>query len=89
MHVAAYVEQLQNKRSAPTVKQHLACIRMLLDWLETGQVMPANPAHSVRGPRYSETKGVTPALSSEEAAALLTGIDVSTSSTCVTAPSSR
>lgn len=29
VHVAAYVEALQAERSAPTVKQHLACIRML------------------------------------------------------------
>ena len=64
--------------SAPSVKQHLACIRMLFDWLVTGQVMPSNPAHSVRGPRHSVSKGVTPVLSSEEATALLTGMDVST-----------
>ena len=67
MHVAAYVELPQEKRSATTVKQHLACIRMLFDWLVTGQVMPSNPAHSVRGPRRSVTKGGTPLLSSEEA----------------------
>jgi hypothetical protein len=36
-------------RKAPTVKQHLACIRMLLDWLMTGQVIAANPTHSVNG----------------------------------------
>jgi integrase/recombinase XerD len=78
VHVAAYIELLQSERSAPTVKQHLACIRMLFDWLVTGQVMPSNPAHSVRGPRHSVTKGVTPVLSSEEATALLTGMDVST-----------
>ena len=78
VHVAAYIEQLQGERSAPTVKQHLACIRMLFDWLVTGQVMPSNPAHSVRGPRHSVSKGSTPVLSSEEATALLTGMDVST-----------
>jgi integrase/recombinase XerD len=49
MHVAAYIERLQGKRVAPTIKQHLACIRMLFDWLVTGQVMPSNPAYSVRG----------------------------------------
>jgi hypothetical protein len=38
--VAAYIELLQAKRSTPTVKQHLACIRMLFDWLVIGQVMP-------------------------------------------------
>jgi integrase/recombinase XerD len=78
VHVATYIEQLQGRQSAPTVKQHLACIRMLFDWLVIGQVMPANPAHSVRGPRHSVTKGVTPVLSSEEATALLAGMDVST-----------
>jgi site-specific recombinase XerC len=51
---------------------------MLFDWLVIGQVMPTNPAHSVRGPRHSVSKGSTPVLSSEEATALLTGMDVST-----------
>ena len=78
VHVAAYIELLQRERSAPTVKQHLACIRMLFDWLVIGQVMPTNPAHSVRGPRHSVSKGSTLVLSSEEATALLTGMDVST-----------
>jgi len=78
MHVAAYIETLQAARSAPTVKQHLAGIRMLFDWLVTGQVVPLNPAHAVRGPRYSVSKGSTPVLSSEEATALLTGMNGST-----------
>ncbi len=78
VHVAAYIEQLGREMSPLSVKQHLACIRMLFDWLVTGQVMPANPAHSVRGPRHSVSKGVTPVLSSEEATALLGGMDVST-----------
>ena len=64
VHVAAYIEQLGRERSAPTVKQHLACIRMLLDWLVTGQVMPSNPAHAVRGPRHSVSKGSTAVISS-------------------------
>src|SRR5664279_4238184 len=37
--VATYIEQLTGRRSAPTVKQHLAAIRMLFDWLVTGQVL--------------------------------------------------
>src|SRR5208337_5023573 len=77
VHVAAYIEQLQGKLAAPTIKQHLACIRMMFDWLVTGQVVPSNPAHSVRGPRFSVSKGVTPVLSFEEATALLAGMDVS------------
>jgi integrase/recombinase XerD len=77
VHVAAYIERLGRRMSPPSVKQHLACIRMLFDWLVTGQVVPSNPAHSVRGPRHSVGKGVTPVLSSEEATALLAGMDVS------------
>jgi site-specific recombinase XerD len=77
VHVAAYIEALQSERAAPTVKQHLACIRMLFDWLVTGQIVPTNPAHSVRGPRHSVSKGSTPVLSSEEARDLLKGMDVS------------
>src|SRR5712692_1548296 len=49
--VAAYIEELQKVRSKPTVKQHLAGIRMLFDWLVVGHVMDTNPAHSVRAPR--------------------------------------
>jgi len=78
MVVAAYVEQLQGHRSAPTVKQHLAAIRMLLDWLVIGQVLPMNPASSVRGPKYVVKRGKTPVLSADQARALLDSIDVST-----------
>lgn len=37
VHVAAYVETLQTRLAAPSVKQHLAAIRMLFDWLGVGQ----------------------------------------------------
>jgi integrase/recombinase XerD len=77
VHVAAYIEQLGRELSPPSVKQHLACIRMLFDWLVTGQIVQGNPAHSVRGPRYSVSKGVTPVLSSEEARELLESMDAS------------
>lgn len=76
VHVAAYIEELQSERSAPTVKQHLACIRMLFDWLVVSQVIPLNPAHAVRGPRHSVSKGSTPVLASSEASALLENIPV-------------
>ena len=78
VHVAAYVEQLQLRLSAPSVKLSLAALRMLFDWLVVGQVMPMNPASSVRGPRHSVRKGKTPVLAAEEARALLDAIDVST-----------
>jgi site-specific recombinase XerD len=78
LHVAAYTEQLGRERSAPTVKQRLAAIRHLFDWLVTGQVMPVNPASSVRGPSHSVKRGKTPVLDPEEARALLDSIDVTT-----------
>lgn len=75
MIVAAYIEQ--HPGSPQTVKQHLAAIRMLFDWLVIGQVVPFNPAASVRGPRYSIKKGKTPVLSAEDARRLLDSIDTS------------
>src|SRR4051794_38185862 len=77
MHVAAYIEQLGREHSAPTVKQHLACLRMLFDWLVTGQVLPSNPPHAVRGPRHSVSKGATAVISSAEARELLDSMDPS------------
>jgi len=77
LHVAAYIEQLGATVAKPTVKQHLAAIRMLFDWLVTGQVIPINPAHSVRGPRHSVKKGKTSVLSAEEMGQLLGSIDTS------------
>jgi integrase/recombinase XerD len=76
-HVAAYIEGLQQTHSKPTIKQHLACIRMLFDWLVVGQVIPSNPATAVRGPKHSVAIGSTPVLSAEEARTLLDCIDVS------------
>jgi integrase/recombinase XerD len=75
MHVAAYVERLGEKTSKPTAKQHLAALRMLFDWLVTGQVLPLNPAHAVRGPRYSVRQGKTPVLTAEELRHLLDSIE--------------
>ena len=78
MVVAAYVEQLSSALSAPSVKQHLAALRMLFDWLVVGQVLPFNPASSVRGPKHVVKAGKTPVLSAAETRALLDGIDVTT-----------
>jgi integrase/recombinase XerD len=75
MVVAAYVEHLTRERAPQTVKQHLAAIRMLFDWLVIGQVVPSNPASSVRGPRYSIKKGMTPVLSAADARKLLDSIE--------------
>lgn len=83
-HVAAYIEWLGQPEPAgqglskPSVKQQLAALRMLFDWLVLGHVIEHNPAHAVRGPRYSQKKGKTPVLDRDEARALLAVIDTST-----------
>ncbi len=74
VHVAAYVEHLGRVLAKPSVKQHLAAIRMLGDYLVLGQVIPNNPAASVRGPKYVVKTGKTPFLTREEARELLDGI---------------
>lgn len=76
MHVAGWIEALGQSLSAPTVKQRLAAVRHLLDWLVTGQVLAHNPAASVRGPAHSARTGRTPVLEAEEARALIEGIDL-------------
>ena len=53
LHVAAWIESQTREHSAPTVKQQLAAIRHLFDWLVIGQIVPLNPAASVRGPSHS------------------------------------
>ncbi|TLU70656.1 integrase [Lichenicoccus roseus] len=78
LHVAAWIELQTQARLAPTVKQQLAAIRHLFDWLVMGQVVPLNPAASVRGPAHSVRKGKTPVLDPAEARTLLDSIDVTT-----------
>ncbi len=76
IHVAAYIESMTDSYEAPTVKQHLAALRMLFDWLVTGQVLASNPAHSVRGPKHSALRGKTPVLVPEQARQLLDSIEL-------------
>jgi site-specific recombinase XerD len=78
VHVATYVEQLGDLVAKPTVKLHLAAIRMLFDWLVTGQILATNPAHAVRGPKHVVKRGKTPVLSADQARALIDSIDTST-----------
>jgi hypothetical protein len=66
VHVAAYVETLRQRLAAPSVKLHLAAIRMLFDWLVVGQVLAVNPASPVRGPKHVVRKGKTPVLAADE-----------------------
>jgi site-specific recombinase XerD len=74
--VAAYVEQLGSEMAKPSVKQHLAAIRQLFDYLVTGGILPSNPAGAVRGPKYVVKRGKTPVLSADQARQLLDSIDV-------------
>ena len=76
LHVAAYIRT--HPGSVPTVKQHLAAIRVLCDWLVVSQVLPVNPAAAVRGPKHVVTKGATPVLTPAEARKLLEHIDTGT-----------
>ena len=78
LSVAAYIEQLGGTASKPTVKQHLAAIRQLFDYLTTGGLLDVNPAASVRGPKYVVKRGKTPVLSSDEARKLLDSIESNT-----------
>jgi site-specific recombinase XerD len=78
VHVATWIEASTRELAAPSVKQRLAALRHLFDWLVNGQVVPVNPAHTVRGPRHVVTSGQTPVLDPAEARALLDSIDVST-----------
>src|SRR5271168_778946 len=78
VHVAAYIEVLQTIAAKPTVKLHLAAIRMLFDWLVVGQVLAVNPAHAARGPKHVVRRGKTPVLTEDQARRLLESIDAST-----------
>ena len=71
-HVAAWIEDFSG--SKPTIKQKLAAVRMLYDFLVVRQITPSNPAHAVRGPKYVVKKGKTPVWSREDAKTLLDSI---------------
>jgi integrase/recombinase XerD len=78
LHVATYIEALQERKAKPTVKQHLAAIGMLFDWLVTGGILASNPATSVRGPKHVIKRGKTPVLTTDQARVLIESIDTST-----------
>jgi site-specific recombinase XerD len=78
VHVAAWVEGLSQQLAAPTVKQQLAAVRMLFDWLVVGQIVTGNPAAHVRGPSYVVSTGKTAMPTRDEAKALLAGIPMDT-----------
>jgi integrase/recombinase XerD len=76
--VAAYLEHIGMDLAKPSVKQQLAAIRQMFDYLVTGGILSTNPAASVRGPKYVVRRGKTPVLSAEEARKLLDSIETKT-----------
>jgi integrase len=76
--VAARVKDLQQIHGAPGVKPHLAAVRMLFDWLITGQIVSMNPASAVRGPKHVVKTGKTPVLEGDEWRKLLNSIPTTT-----------
>jgi integrase/recombinase XerD len=78
VHVAAWVELKTQAYEPQTVKQQLAALRHLFDWLVTGHVLYTNPASFVRGPKFSYAKGKTPILTPREARRLIRSIPTDT-----------
>ena len=76
--VATYIETRQQTHSSPDVKQQLAAVRMLFDWLITGQIVPVNPAAAVRGPKHVVKTGKTAVLDPKEWRKLLDSIPTET-----------
>src|ERR1700747_742783 len=76
--VAAYIETLQRRAAPPTVKQHMAAIRMLFSWLTEKGVLAMNPAREVKTERFSRTEGKTPAFVEGEVQRLLNVIETVT-----------
>ena len=75
---AAYIETLQRLAAPPTVKQHMAAIRMLFSWLTEKGVLAMNPGREVKTERFSRTEGKTPAFVDGEVQKLLDAVDAST-----------
>jgi hypothetical protein len=64
--VAVYIEILQRRAAPPTLKQHMAAIRMLFSWLTEKGVLAMNPAREVKTERFSRAEGKTPAFVDSE-----------------------
>jgi len=72
--IAFYIEELGQRYSRPTVKQHLASIRILFDFFVTGGILKVNPAASVRGSKHVVIIGKTPILQPTDARQLVDSI---------------
>jgi site-specific recombinase XerD len=76
--VATYIETRHQTHSAPDVKQQLAAVRMMFNWLITGQIVPMNPAAAVRGPKHVVKTGKTAVLDAKEWRKLIDSIPTDT-----------
>src|ERR1700734_2581906 len=74
LHVSAYIEA--KPLTAPSIKQHLAALRGLFNWLVIKQVVPENPAMFVKGPKFSRQVGITPIMEAEQMRHLLDSIPI-------------
>jgi integrase/recombinase XerD len=75
--LAAYREDLLKRYHVRTVKQHLSALRRLFDQMVVDQVIPTNPAATVRGPKFSARHGTTPILTDTETRKLFNSLDTS------------
>jgi site-specific recombinase XerD len=71
-HIASYMEEVPG--ASPTLKQKLAAIRMLFDWLVVGGMLHTNPTADARGPRPVVKVGKTSILTAQEIRPLLDSI---------------
>ena len=78
VHIAVWLEERMREASRPTVKQELAGIRRLFDWLTVRQVVSSSPAAAVRGPKHTVRRGTTPVLSAAECRRFLRSVPVET-----------
>jgi hypothetical protein len=54
--VAAYIETLQRQAAPPTVKQHMAAIRMMFSRLTEKVVLAMNPAREAKTEKFSRIR---------------------------------
>ena len=76
--VGEWIEQLQENHGPAGVKQQLAAVRMMFNWLIIGQIAPVNPAAAVRGPKLVVKTGKTPVLDGKEWHKLIDSIPTET-----------
>jgi integrase/recombinase XerD len=71
-HVIAWRKILENEKLAPaTIRRKLSALSDLFDYLCEKNAIADNPVHGVERPKEGANEGKTPALSDEQAAALL------------------